>query len=112
MAVETFTWATQGGESPDIAYRVRESQFADGYKQTVADGPNNKTQSFPITHTGFKPEILLIMAFFDRHAGARSFLWTNPLGELGFYKCAKPTPTPVGGTTWKITATFEQAFAP
>lgn len=112
MTIETFSWPTQHGESPDISYRVRVSQFGDGYKQVVGDGLNNKSQSFPITYTGSKSVVLQIMAFFDRHAGARAFLWTNPLGSLGFYMCQKPVPTPMGGGAFKITAVFEQAFRP
>lgn len=112
LAIETFTWPTQSGDSPTITYRVRTSQFGDGYKQTAADGPNNKEQSFPVTVTGMKAQILDVMAFFDRHAGAKAFLWTPPLGSVGFYTCADPVPTPLGGMAYKITATFEQAFVP
>ena len=74
MAIETFTWATQNGEAPDITYRVRTSQFGDGYKQEVGDGINNKVDSYPITHTGGQARALEIMAFFDRHQGAKAFL--------------------------------------
>jgi len=112
MAIETFTWPTQTGDSPDITYRTRTSQFGDGYKQIVADGPNNKEGSYPITYTGTKAKVLEIMAFFDRHAGAKAFLWTTPLGVLGLYTCEKPVPTPIGGGQFKLTATFNQAFHP
>jgi phage-related protein len=112
MAIETFTWPTQTGDAPDINYRVRSSQFADGYKQTVGDGPNNKEGSYPITYTGSKAKVLEIVAFFDRHAGAKAFKWTTPLGELGLFTCQKLVPTPVGGGQFKLTATFDQAFAP
>lgn len=112
MAIETFTWRTQSGDSPTITYRVRTSQFGEGYKQTSADGPNNKEQSLPVTITCLKDQALLVMAFFDRHAGAKAFLWTPPLGAVGFYTCTNPVPTPIGGRTYKITATFEQAFTP
>lgn len=112
MAIETFTWPTQPGDSPTITYRIRTSQFGEGYKQVSADGPNNKEQSFPITFTGMKAQAQEIMAFLDRHAGATAFLWTPPLGGVGLYTCVNPVPTPVGGMVYKITATFEQAFMP
>ena len=52
MAIETFTWPTQHGDSPEISYRVRTSQFGGGYKQEVGDGPNNKEDAYPITYSG------------------------------------------------------------
>jgi phage-related protein len=112
MAIERFTWPTQNGDAPDITYRVRTAQFGDGYKQESGDGPNNKVDSYPISYTGPKAKVLEIMAFFDRHAGAKAFLWTTPLGELGLFTCKKPVPTPMGGTVFKLTATFDRAFQP
>ncbi|PVZ19919.1 MULTISPECIES: phage tail protein [unclassified Pseudomonas] len=112
MAIETFTWPVQTGDAGEITYRVRIIQFGDGYTQTAGDGPNNKEQSFPITHTAPKAKMLEILNFLDRHGGARAFLWTNPLGELGLYRCTDPKPTPMGGGVFKLTATFKQAFHP
>ena len=112
MAIETFAWPTQTGDAPEIDWRVRKSQFGNGYTQKVGDGPNNKVQSFPITYTGNKAKVLEIMAFFDRHAGAKAFKWTTPLGEVGLYTCEKAVPTPLGGGQFKLTASFEQAFHP
>lgn len=62
MAIETFTWATQNGEAPDIKYRVRTSQFGDGYKQKVGDGINNKVDAYPVTHTGNTATAAAMMA--------------------------------------------------
>jgi phage-related protein len=112
MAIERFTWPTQNGDAPDITYRVRTSKFGGGYKQEVGDGPNNKEDSYPISYTGSKAKVQEIMAFFDRHAGAKAFLWTTPLGELGLFTCKKPVPTPMGGSVFKLTATFDRAFQP
>jgi phage-related protein len=112
MAIERFTWPTQNGDAPDITYRVRTAQFGDGYKQESGDGPNNKEDSYPISYTGPKAKVLEIMAFFDRHAGAKAFLWTTPLGELGLFTCKKPVPTPMGGSVFKLTSTFDRAFQP
>lgn len=112
MPIETFKWPVQTGDAADITYRVRTSQFGDGYKQSAADGPNNKEQSFPVTHTAVKSRILEIKAFLDRHAGSKAFLWTTPLGELGLYTCADLKYTPMGGSAFKMTATFTQAFHP
>ncbi|SFX17813.1 Phage-related protein [Pseudomonas sp. NFACC49-2] len=112
MAIETFTWPTQRGESPEITYRVRTTRFGGGYKQTAGDGPNNKEDSYPITFSGSKARVKEIMDFLDRHAGNKAFLWTTPLGELGLFTCVNPIPTPVGGGVFKLTATFDRAFHP
>lgn len=112
MPIEQFLWPTERGETPDINYRVRESRFGGGYRQTVGDGPNNKEDSYPVTVTGTKAQARKIMEFLDRHGGAKAFLWATPLGELGLFTCKDPKPTPVGGGRFKISGTFERAFHP
>lgn len=47
------------------------------------------------------------MAFLDRHAGAKAFLWTTPLGELGLFTRKNPAPTPMGGGVFKLTVTIK-----
>jgi phage-related protein len=112
MAIDTFTWPTQAGDTPEITYRVRTVQFGSGYRQSIADGPNNKQQSYPVTCIGLKPQVQAIMRFLDDHAGARAFLWTTPLGDVGLFTCKAPTPIPLGNGVFKLVATFEQAFHP
>lgn len=112
MALETFTWQIEKGASGDITQRVRSKQFGDGYSQTVSDGINNKQQSWPYSHTGSKERVKDIIAFLDRHKGAKGFLWTPPLGELGLYKCNGYKPVHKGGNVYTLTATFEQTFHP
>jgi phage-related protein len=111
MAIETFTWQTERGEG-EIKQATRTTKFGDGYAQTVADGINNKSQSWPFSHTASEARIKEIMAFLDRHQGAKSFLWTPPLGEVGFYKCNGYKPAPKGGKVFTLSATFEQVFHP
>ncbi|MBA1200368.1 phage tail protein [Pseudomonas capeferrum] len=112
MAIENFHWPTERGATADIQYRTREAKFGGGYRQVVGDGPNNKEDSYPITLTATKAMTREIMAFLDRHGGARAFLWTTPLGDFGLFTCSDPKPTPIGGGRFKLTATFERAFHP
>lgn len=112
MDLETFSWPVLTGEASTVTYRVRSINFANGYTQKVADGPNAKQQSFPITYVGSKSSVQAIMAFLDRHAGARAFLWTTPLGEPGLFTCQTAAPIPIGGDVFRLTATFEQAYQP
>lgn len=112
MAIETFRWMTERGQTSEINYRTRESRFGGGYRQTVGDGPNNREDSYPVSLNLSKGQAMLVIAFLDRHGGARAFLWKTPLGELGLFTCKDPKPTPIGGNRFKITATFERAFHP
>ena len=112
MAIERFIWETEKGAEGDVVQRVRTKQFGDGYEQSVEDGLNNQSQSWPLVFTGAKPRVMLIKAFLDRHKGAKAFLWTPPLGELGLYKCKGYKPVHRGGQVYAITATFLQTFHP
>jgi phage-related protein len=112
MAVERFSWQIEKGATGDIKQRARSKKFGDGYEQSVSDGINNKTQSWPISHTGSAARIKEIIAFLDRHKGATAFLWIPPLGELGLYKCTGYQPSHKGGSVYTLTATFEQTFHP
>lgn len=112
MATERFVWPIDKGAEGEITHRVRTKQFGDGYAQSVGDGINNKSQSWPVTFTGQKGRIREIIAFIDRHKGAKAFLWTPPLGDLGLYKCNGYKLAHRGGQMYAITTTFEQAFHP
>lgn len=112
MSMETFTWAPKVEPVGTVEFRLRTAQFGDGYQQQVADGLNNKSQSWPLTFVGDEALVRAIAGFLDRHGGARSFQWTPPLGEPGLYRCKGYQPTPRGAGLYSLTATFEQGFAP
>lgn len=112
MATETFTWRGLSGAPGSIKLRTRSAQFGDGYKQVVADGINNKAQSWPMRFAGGAAFIGAIQDFIDRHAGAKSFYWTPPLGVQGLYRVAEYTPSNEAGLVYTLSATFEQAFRP
>ncbi|MFC0225690.1 phage tail protein [Serratia aquatilis] len=113
MAIETFTWRTQGQPEGSYAQRVRSAQFGDGYKQVSGNGLNIETQSWPLSFSGQRAEILPILAFVRRHT-TKSFIWTPPYGEKGLYRVVADSirAMPVGGTVVAISAIFEQAFVP
>jgi len=113
MAIERFSWPIEKGATGSIKPRTRSKQFGDGYSQSVSDGINNKVQSWPISYTGSADRVKEIIAFLDRHQGAKAFLWTPPLGELGLYKCPDGyQPSHKGGAVYSLAATFEQTFHP
>lgn len=112
MAIETFRWNIERGEAGEIQYRTRAARFGNGYRQVVGDGPNNREDRYPISITGSHEQARRILVFLDRHAGAKAFLWTPPLGELGLYTCGDVRSTPLGGGLYRLSATFERAFHP
>lgn len=108
---KTFTWKLERGVDPTIKYRVIETQFGDGYKQTSADGINTKDESYAVTLHAYKDEAKQIIAFFDELQGYKSFFWTPPLGKLGLYMCADPKHVEQGGGLYKITGTFVKSYS-
>lgn len=114
MVDEVFGWAPRANEPQgSVAHATLEARFGDGYAQVAADGLNNARQSWPLTFVGREAYVAAIRDFFDRHKGARSFLWTPPLGVQGRYLARGGYQlTPKGKGLYSITATFEQVFHP
>lgn len=109
---KTFTWKVERDIEPEISYRVKETQFGDGYKQTSADGINTKDESYDVkVHARNEVEAKAIMAFFDEHQGWKSFFFTPPLGKLSLWTCKNPKPKPLGGGLYSITATFVKSYS-
>lgn len=111
MAVKTFTYKVEREVTPDISFKVVETQFGDGYKQISSDGINNKEESYSITTNAYEVKAKEILAFFDELKGVKSFFWTPPLGKLGLYTCTDPKAVPQGGGLYVITGTFVRSYA-
>jgi len=112
MAIETFTWEPDDEAGGESTLRTRKSQFGDGYAQVSSDGLNGETDSWSLSFGGLTEEIGPPLAFIRRHRGARSFLWTNPEGVLGMYRCEtfRQQRKPSGVVV--LSATFERAYQP
>lgn len=110
MALETFTWSPQNGPIADIENRNTTAQYGDGYAQVVGDGINTESQSWPLTFTGYKSEVLPILAFLRSHAERRAFKWVNPLGEVGLYLGKSIKTTVIDFERMSVTVTFVTAY--
>jgi phage-related protein len=108
----TFTWKHDAKPTGAVALRVLSAQFGDGYKQQAADGINNKSQSWPLTFTGFSAKVTAIRDFLDACGGYQAFYWTPPLGAQGFYKTSTYNVQHLGGDVYALQVTFEQSFQP
>ncbi|MNN86784.1 Phage minor tail protein [compost metagenome] len=85
--------------------------MGDGYVQEIGEGVNNKTESWEVSYVGSDTDVASIMTFLDALAGYKSFFWTNPLNQLGLYKCKNPKPQELGGNTFSFSGTFTKAYA-
>lgn len=112
MAIETFTWEPDDEAGGESTLRTRKSQFGDGYAQVSSDGLNGETDSWSLSFGGLAEEVGPPLAFIRRHRGARSFLWTNPEGVLGMYRCETFRQQRKPGGVVVLSATFERAFQP
>lgn len=108
---ETFTYKRQAGAAGTVTYRTREAVFGDGYSQVVADGINNRTQTWPLAFEGSLTEMQEVLAFFDRHGGTKSFYWTPPTEtDPLLFRVSNVTFTSSGGGVYRVSADFKQAF--
>nr|DAO54653.1 MAG TPA: minor tail protein [Caudoviricetes sp.] len=69
MAIETFTWRTQiqAGMEGAFSLKTRSATFGDGYEQIAGEGINPEKQSWPVTLTGKKADMLQALKFFRSH---------------------------------------------
>lgn len=108
---KTFKWRIERDVDTTNTYRVIEAQFGDGYKQTSTEGINTTNLEYALKLHAYENTAKEIMAFFNEHAGWKSFFWTPPLGELGLYTCTNPKPSAEGGGLWSISATFVKSYS-
>lgn len=108
---QVFKWRIERAPTASIKFRTVEVQFGDGYKQVSTDGINNKDESYAVSMNATESVAKDIMNFFNEHAGSKSFLWKPPLGELGLYLCADPTPVQKSTNLYVITGTFVRTYS-
>lgn len=109
---EIFDYDRQAGAAGKIVYRVREVKFGDGYSQVVADGINNRYETWPLSFEGNLAQMREILAFFDRHTGNRSFYWTPPTSDDPLlFRCTEVSFTSVGAGIYRVSADFQQVYS-
>ncbi len=109
--IETFTWCPRINAQADTTFRVKKAQFGDGYAQVAGDGLNNRSDSWQLEFVGEEAMIEQIVAFFDRHAGHKAFIWKPPLRPKGLFRCEQYKPVALGGGNYSLTTSFIEAFS-
>lgn len=112
MAVEVFSWIPDDEAQREGEFRTRSARFGDGYEQVSGDGLNPEQETWTLTFGGMADEVEPILAFVRRHGGWKSFIWTNPRGALGLFRCAGYRDQNKPGGVVSLSITFTQAFAP
>lgn len=114
MAV--FDWAESRSSSVDVAPRVQETRFGDGYVQAVPDGINTMQEQWDLVFDQVDDAIATqIDDFLRARGGWETFDWT-PIWAVG------NSPIKVVCKQWRrqkfdigvstITATFERRYTP
>jgi phage-related protein len=105
----TFTYAVDWSPQAEIAPRVLEAKFGDGYQQRTADGINTSQRMFQLQFKNRSDtERDAIIAFLEARNGVESFDWTPPVGSAGKWVCKHWTESPTQVDRNTITAKFEE----
>lgn len=113
-AILTFDpkWCPRVNASAEVTYRIRKTQFGDGFTQVAGDGINSKRQEWALEFVGTESYIRQIKDFLDNKAGISSFFWTPPLGTKTLWRCESYKPTQIDRNNFSLSCTFVQSFAP
>lgn len=112
MAVEVFDFPVLANETGEQEYVTRTAQFGDSYAQVSGEGINERKRTWSIAYAGKLEKVLEVKAFLDARKGYQSFIWKDPLGELGLYRATRVQVLPYSKDVFRLTTTFEEAFAP
>lgn len=106
-----FAWFVSLNSSREIAPRVREAKFGDGYAQSIGDGINTQPRSWSVRIDNTDAaEADAIDTFLVARDGSEAFDWTDPRGHVGRWVCKRWNLTEHGGGVASISATFEEVF--
>ena len=112
MATPEFTFPVEANNSGDETFTTRTAQFGDSYAQVSGEGLSTSKRTWAITYTGQIDNVKEVRDFLRERAGYKSFAWRDPMGELGLYRSAKFELLPYTKDVFRLTTTFEEAFAP
>lgn len=106
MSKEVFNWKAETNDfEEEIRFETRIVQLGDGYTQVQPKGINNRKRTWSLTVWGAKTKIDEVAAFFDRHAGVKSFIWGYNEAEVRVKKYRRRN---AGGVVWRISCEFEE----
>ncbi len=110
----TFTYTPDFGAQVTIKPRVRKAQFGDGYEQRMADGINNRPQTWNLQFVNRdNSDTAAILSFLATRNGVEAFDWTPPNEETAIkVVCREWNKTVTKANLNTVAATFDQVFEP
>ena len=112
MTVQTFpSIAPSTGSDEKRSYKVRKTNFGDGYQQRVADGLNSARTVWNLSFQGLTTtDANTVEAFIEARGGHESFYWTPPNGSQGRWVCEGLSRVEEGNAHASISVQFVQSF--
>lgn len=112
MALPVFEFPVEANNSGSKSFLTRTAQYGDGYAQVSSEGINSSKRTWSITTSGMLDVVQEVADFLDERSGYKSFAWKDPTGKLGLYRSASYELLPYSKDVFRLTTTFEEAFAP
>lgn len=108
------TYTVEPDADQDVVFRVQETQFGDGYKQTAKDGINTKIRKWSVSFTPLtEAEAAALMAILDAAAGWDLIVWQAPDQAIAEnWRCKRYQTIRNAGKVTRIRATLEHVYEP
>jgi len=115
VSLDTETaYMLEYGSSATLNLRVNETQFGDGYKQSVQDGINTDEESWSLTFLPIETasSITLVGLLKQSKNGTANVLSWTPPGEstAKYYEASDITRKPISYTLWQVGCTLTRVF--
>lgn len=110
MPKQTFSYSPDLGAKRSMRPTVSQVKFGDGYELRLRHGMNTSVRKWSMSFTRGADEAMQILAFLEARGAIESFLWTDPLDQIGTFVCREWTSSQVRFGIYKIDANFEEVF--
>lgn len=112
MALVEFKFPVLANDVGDTEFIVRKAAYGDGYEQVSGEGLQSSKDVWAVSYAGLWKDVIQVDQFMKQHKGYMSFAWKTPKGELKLFRAAKWQVLPYAEDVFRLTTTFEEAFAP
>lgn len=112
MALLEFKFPVLANDTGDTEFIVRRAQYGDGYAQVSGEGLQSSKDTWAVSYAGLWEDVQEVNAFIKQHEGYKSFAWRTPKGELKLFRAPRWQVLPYAKDVFRLTTTFEEAFAP
>lgn len=112
MALQEFKFPVLANDTGETRFVVRKAQFGDSYMQVSGEGLQSSVDSWAVSYAGLWEDVVEVENFLKDHKGYMSFAWRTPKRELKLFRAETWQVLPYAKDVFRLTTTFEEAFAP